>query len=70
MMKRILPFLSVLWNASDHTMPPFVEMSGSRLRIRGSQNQKFSRMNSQPNLFYEASQRGQAVGCGSLLLAK
>jgi len=51
-------------------MPPFVEMSGSRLRIRGSQNQKFSRMNSQPNLFYEASQRGQAVGCGSLLLAK
>jgi len=69
MMKGTLPFLSVLlWNASVHTMPPLVETSGSRLRIRGSQTNFFE--DEQPNLFYETSQRGQAVGCGSPLLAK
>lgn len=39
MMKGILPFLSVLWNTSGHAMPPLVETSGSRLKIRGIQTQ-------------------------------
>lgn len=56
MMEGILPFLSVLLNTSDHTMPPLVETSGSRL-IRSRQTQFFK------------DEREEAVGCVSPLLA-